>query len=67
MVYDGKNMQIEFSRESPVNPARIVELARKKMEGMKLTPDLKLSVFMPDLRASDITRHTRELLKLLVN
>jgi transcription-repair coupling factor (superfamily II helicase) len=67
MVYDGKNMQIEFTRESPVNPARIVELARKKMEGMKLTPDLKLSVFMPDLRASDITRQTRELLKLLVN
>jgi len=67
MVYDGGNMLIDFSRESPVNPSRIIELARKKMAGIKLTPDFKLSVFMPDLRASDITRQAKELLKLLVN
>lgn len=67
MVYDGKNMQIEFSLESPVNPSRIVELAQKKVDEIKLTPDLKLSVFMPDLKASDVKRHTKELLKLLVN
>ena len=41
MVYDGKNMLIDFSRESPVNPSRIVELSRKKMAGIKLTPDFK--------------------------
>ncbi|MGZ3594661.1 MAG: transcription-repair coupling factor [Syntrophales bacterium] len=67
MVYDGENMLIDFSRESPVNPSRIVELAGKKMKGIKLTPDFKLSVFMPGLRASNITRQAKELLKLLVN
>ncbi|MGZ3648233.1 MAG: TRCF domain-containing protein, partial [Syntrophales bacterium] len=39
----------------------------KKMKGIKLTPDFKLSVFMPGLRASNITRQAKELLKLLVN
>jgi hypothetical protein len=37
------------------------------MEGIKLTPDFKLSVFMPDLRAGDITKQAKALLKLLVN
>jgi hypothetical protein len=67
MVYDGRNMLIDFSRESPVSPSRIIELSRRKAAGMKLTPDFKLSVFMPDLRASDITRQAKELLMLLVN
>ena len=67
MVYDRKNMLIDFSRESPVNPSRIIELSRRKVAGIKLTPDFKLSVFMPDLGASDITRQAKELLKLLVN
>ncbi len=67
MVYDGKNMLIDFSRESPVNASRIIELSRRKAAGMKLTPDFKLSVFMPDLRAGDITRQAKELLMLLVN
>jgi transcription-repair coupling factor (superfamily II helicase) len=67
MVYDGKNMFIDFSRESPVNPSRIIELSRRKVAGIKLTPDFKLSVFMPDLGASDITRQAKELLNLLVN
>ncbi|MGO9214252.1 MAG: transcription-repair coupling factor [Syntrophales bacterium] len=67
MVYDGKNMLIDFSRESPVNPSRIVELARKKMEGIRLTRDFKLSVLMPGLRAGDVTRQAKELLRLLIN
>jgi transcription-repair coupling factor (superfamily II helicase) len=67
MVYDGKNMFIDFSRESPVNPSRIIELSRRKVAGIKLTPDFKLRVFMPDLGASDITRQAKELLNLLVN
>jgi transcription-repair coupling factor (superfamily II helicase) len=67
MVYDGRNMLIDFSRESPVSPSRIIELSRRKAAEMKLTPDFKLSVFMPDLRAGDITRQAKELLMLLVN
>ncbi|HUH65566.1 MAG TPA: transcription-repair coupling factor [Syntrophales bacterium] len=67
MVYDGTTMAIDFQDESPVNPSLIVELARKKMKGLKLSPDLKLTVFMPDLAASDVTRNVRELLRLLVD
>ena len=67
MVYDGENMLIDFTRESPVNPSRIIELSRSKLAGIKLTPDFRLSVFMPDLGAKDITRQAKELLMLLVN
>ena len=67
MVYDGQNMLVDFSRESPVNPSRIIELSRSKLAGIKLTPDFKISISMPDLSVSDITKQARELLKLLVN
>ena len=67
MGYDGKNIFIDFHRDSPVNPSKIVELSRKKMKGVKLTPDFKLTVFMPDLQASDIKRQAKELLQKLSN
>ena len=65
MRYDGKNMCIDFHPDSPVNPSKIVELTRKKGKGVTLSPDFKLTVFMPDLRAREITGQAKELLQRL--
>ena len=67
MRYDGKNMCIDFHPDSPVNPSKIVELTRKKGKGVTLSPDFKLIVFMPDLRAREITGQARELLQRLMD
>jgi transcription-repair coupling factor (superfamily II helicase) len=67
MHYDGKAMHISFREKSPVDPARILELSRGKLKGLRLTPDLRLSVPMPGLQASEIMAHARELLELLMN
>jgi transcription-repair coupling factor (superfamily II helicase) len=49
MGYDGKSLFIFFHEKSPVDPAKLLELARKKIRGMKLTPDYKLYLSMPNL------------------
>lgn len=67
MGYDGKNLFIDFHRNSPVNPSTIVELSRRKVKGVKLTPDFKLTIFMPDLRVNEITGQAKELLQKLSN
>ena len=67
MGYDGQYLFIDFHRDSPVNPSKIVELSRKKAKGVKLTPDFKLSYFMPDLRTNEITRQSKELIQKLIN
>ena len=67
MGYDGKNILIDFHRDSPVNPSKIIELSRKKVKGVRLTPDFKLTVFMPDLQAHEIKIHAKELLQKLSN
>jgi len=65
--YDGQFLFIDFHKDSPVNPSKIVELSQKKIKGVKLTPDLKLSYFMPDLMADEITRQSRELIQKLID
>ena len=65
MRYDGEKMCIDFHPESPVNPSKILELTRRK--GVALSPDFKLTVFMPDLRAREITEQARKLLQSLIN
>lgn len=67
MGYNGENMLIEFHRDSPVNPSKIIELFRKKAKGVKLTPDFKLTVSMPALCAHEITVQAKELLQKLMN
>ncbi|PIP07673.1 MAG: transcription-repair coupling factor [Syntrophobacterales bacterium CG_4_8_14_3_um_filter_49_14] len=67
MGYDGKTMFILFQENSPVEAAKIVELARKKMRGMRLTPDFKLYVPMPSLAGGEIIRHAKGLLQALMN
>jgi transcription-repair coupling factor (superfamily II helicase) len=65
MRYDGEKMYIDFHPESPMNPSKIVELTRRK--GVALSPDFKLTVFMPDLRAREITEQAMTLLRSLIN
>ncbi len=67
MGYDGQYLFIDFHRDSPVNPSKIVDLSRKKAKGVKLTPDFKLTYFMPDLSTNEITRQSRELIQKLIN
>jgi len=67
MRYDGEKMFIDFHPDSPVNPSTIVELTRRRGKGVKLSPDCKLTVFMPDLRAQEITEYARDLLQKLIN
>jgi len=65
MDYDGKFLSIAFHRESRIDPARIIKLSKTKMKGLKLTPDLKLSIPLPGLRADDVPWQARNILKEL--
>jgi transcription-repair coupling factor (superfamily II helicase) len=65
MGYDGKNLFIFFHDRSPVDPAKLIELSRKKLKGMRLTPDFKLYLPLPDLSGDAIIREARGLLLAL--
>ena len=63
--YDGKVMTVFLQEKSPVDPRRIIELYRRKVRGVQLTPDLKLTIPMPDLQGGEILNRARELLREL--
>ena len=63
MGYDGKTMFIFFHETSTIEPAKIIELSRKR--GMRLTPDFKLYVPMPSLSGDEIIGHAKGLLQAL--
>ncbi len=65
MGYDGKAMSVFLQEKSPVDPARIIELYRRKVRGVQLTPDLRLTIPMPDLAGAAILTRARELLQEL--
>ena len=65
MGYDGKNLFIFLHEKSPVDPAKLIELSRKKLRGLKLTPDYKLYMPVPDLAGNAILREARGLLEAL--
>jgi transcription-repair coupling factor (superfamily II helicase) len=65
MGYDGKSLFIFFHEKSPVDPAKLLELARKKIRGMKLTPDYKLYLSIPNLTGDEIIRYAKTLLQEL--
>ncbi len=65
MGYDGKNLFIFFHEKSPVDPAKLIELSRKKFKGMRLTLDFKLYLPLPDLSGDAIIREARGLLLAL--
>ena len=62
MGYDGKVMSVFLQQTSPVDPRRIIELYRRKVRGVQLTPDLRLIIPMPDLEGPEILVRARELL-----
>ena len=65
MGYDGKVMTLWLQEKSPVDPLRIIEIYRRKVRGVQLSPDLKLTIPMPDLKGADIPTRARELLREL--
>jgi transcription-repair coupling factor (superfamily II helicase) len=60
--YDGKVMTVFLQEKSPVDPRRIIDLYRRKVRGVQLTPDLKLTIPMPELKGVEILNRARELL-----
>jgi transcription-repair coupling factor (superfamily II helicase) len=66
MGYDGKTMSLFLQENSPVDPLRIIDLYRRKVRGVQLTPDLKLMIPMPDLKGIDILNRARDLLHELI-
>lgn len=67
MEYDGKNIFITFHKDSPIEPEKIIELSRKKIKGLRFTPDFKLHVPMPGLDGDEILRRAKGLLGELNN
>jgi len=65
MGYDGKAMSVFLQEKSPVDPVRIMEMYRRKVRGVQLSPDLKLTIPMPGLEGSAVLARARELLQEL--
>jgi transcription-repair coupling factor (superfamily II helicase) len=65
MGYDGKYFYLHFRETSSIDPARIITLTRKKIKGLRFTPDFRL--FMPAQAATapEILDQAEELLKML--
>ena len=65
MGYDGRAMTVALQEKSPIDPRRIIDMYKGKVRGVQLTPDLKLTVPMPDLKGPEILVRARELLHSL--
>ncbi|MEN6621797.1 MAG: transcription-repair coupling factor [Smithella sp.] len=65
MGYDGKYFYIYFRKDSPIDPARIIKLYRKKTRDLRFTPDYKLFVSVPNLTGPAILNQALSLLKML--
>jgi len=55
MLYDGSVLSISFDRNSPLDPARLVKLAKREFKGMRFTPDLKLNIPFTGSSAHDLS------------
>ncbi len=65
MGYDGKFFYLYFRESSPIDPAKIISLSRKKIKDLRLTPDLKLFWPAPGVTAPEILDQAEGLLKML--
>jgi transcription-repair coupling factor (superfamily II helicase) len=65
MGYDGKYLYIHFRKTSPVDPAKITALYRKKTRELRFTPDYKLYFPAPGLTPEEILTQAESLLKML--
>lgn len=61
LSYDGRNLTIAFSQDTPVPPETILELAGSRREDMRFTADSRLSLSIPGL---DDDRRLQEAEKL---
>jgi len=66
MTCDTRYLTIQFSPDSPVDPAKILLLSRTKMKGTKLTPELKLYIPVPKLPDGERIRFAQEVLNALI-
>ena len=62
MEYDGHHMILAIHRSSPIDPLRLIALAKKKGKGMRFTPDHRLYVPMPDLPEERVIEAAKGLL-----
>jgi transcription-repair coupling factor (superfamily II helicase) len=65
MGYNGKRLYIFFRNNSPVDPAKIIALYRKKIQELRFTPDHRLFVPAPNLSEKEILTQANSLLKML--
>ena len=65
MTCDAHYLTIQFSPDSPVDPAKILFLSRTKMKGTKLTPELKLYIPVAKLPGSERIHFAEDVLKTL--
>jgi transcription-repair coupling factor (superfamily II helicase) len=65
MEYDGRNMILVVHKSSPIDPLRLIELARKKWKGMRITPDHRLFIPMADLPQGQVIEAAKGLLEEL--
>jgi len=65
MGFDGKYLYIFFRDNSPVDPAKIIALYRKKIKDLRFTPDYKLYVPAPASDEKEILEQASSLLKIL--
>jgi len=61
--YDGKQFFLAFQADSPVDPARIVAMTRRRGSGVRLTPDHKLYVPATGLAGAEIPKAAAGLLR----
>lgn len=65
MGYDGKYLYIFFRKTSPIDPAKILALYRKKTRELRFTPEHKLFVPAANLIEPEILAQAMLLLKML--
>ncbi len=60
--YNGTEICINFSPNSPVNPDKIIEISKDKSRGVRFTPDNRLIISMPGVEGKDIIGRSMDLL-----
>jgi transcription-repair coupling factor (superfamily II helicase) len=65
MGYDGKYFYLFFRETSPIDPGKIIAISRKKIKGLRFTPDFRLFLPAAAATAPEILDQAEHLLKML--
>jgi transcription-repair coupling factor (superfamily II helicase) len=65
LTCDARYLSIQFTSDSPVDPAKIILLTKTGMKGTKLTPELKLYIPLSNLRDDNRLHFAETILKTL--